>query len=153
MANNNSDQEPYELDYQRTHDIDWFFKHDGIYYHVASNGGGVPDFISESKNKELQQIIRNNTKYRLKIVVNERYRHLNLESFEFYAKWGFVSIDRLDHNSFETQNYVVIAKPCKIGDNQENLKKLDDDIKIPELEDTNEFLLIVNDMDGQQLIP
>ena len=150
MMNDNSLTKPYEIDYQRTHDIDWFFKHNGRYYHVASNGGGVPDSIVESTNKKLQNIIREETNHRLGIVVNEQYRHLNLESFEFYAKWGFISIDRLDHNSFESQNYVVIAKPCKMGGNKKNLNKLTNEI--PEL-DTTEFQLVITDMDGQKLIP
>lgn len=148
MADNNSLKRPYGIDYQRTHDIDWFFKYNDSYYHVASNGGVVPNFILESENQELQREIRNNTNHRLAIVVNEQYKHLNLESFEFYARWGFISIDRLDYRSFESQNYVVVAKPCKTGEN----KKILEELTIPEL-DTNEFLLVVNDMDGQKLIP
>ncbi len=148
MADNNSHKKPYDIDYQRTHDIDWFFKYNDSYYHVASNGGAVPDFIIESENQELQREIRNNTNHRLAIVVNEQYRHLNLESFEFYARRGFISIDRLDYRSFESQNYVVIAKPCKTGGDKNIFQKL----TIHEL-DTNEFLLVVNDMDGQKLIP
>lgn len=148
INNDNSSPKPYEIDYQRTHDIDWFFKYNGKYYHVASNAGSVPDFILESDNQTLQKEIRSKTNYRSKIVVNEQYRHLNLESFEFYASWGFVSIDRLNHNSFENQNYIVIAKPCEKGVNKSNLEKL----AIPEL-DTNEFLLVVTDMDGQKIIP
>ena len=148
MDNNNSQKKTYNIDYQRSCDIDWFFSYNDRYYHVASNGGAVPDFISESDNQELQKQIRKNTNHRLEIVVNEKYRHLNLESFEFYARWGFISLDRLDHNSFETQNYVVIAKPCKIGKN----KRILENLGIPVL-DTSKFLLVVNDMDGQKLIP
>lgn len=138
----------YDNEYQRTHDIDWFFKCSDVYYHVASNGGAVPEFISKSSNKELQRKIRNFTNDKLKIIYNEAYNHLNLESFKFFARLGFISIDRLNHNSFEDQNYIVMAKPCELGGNKKNLK----DLNIQEI-DISKFHIVVTDIDMKTLIP
>lgn len=35
----------YREDYMLTHDIDWFFCHNGLAFHAASNGGIVPKEI------------------------------------------------------------------------------------------------------------
>ena len=49
----------YRIDYEMTHDIDFFFKYKGKYYHAASNGQRLPSFIDSyfseivGKKKEL----------------------------------------------------------------------------------------------------
>ena len=37
----------YSKEYQRTRDIDWFFRKGNRCYHVASNGGLLPDFVND----------------------------------------------------------------------------------------------------------
>lgn len=43
----------YRIDYQHTHDIDWFGRYRYFPIHVASNGGKVPDEIEKKHNNEL----------------------------------------------------------------------------------------------------
>ena len=43
----------YRIDYQHTHDIDWFGRYRCFPIHVASNGGKVPDEIEKKHNNEL----------------------------------------------------------------------------------------------------
>lgn len=103
----------YSEDYQRCYDIDWFFKYKDYCFHVASNGGKIPDKIDESENTELQRfiekiIMKNENKEEVDIVQNPR--HLNYSTFIDFASIGFISLDRIG-DSFESQYYKVIAKP------------------------------------------
>lgn len=47
----------YYSNYAESHDIDCFFKANGVAYHFASNGHPIPDFILRNKNIEIQNVV------------------------------------------------------------------------------------------------
>ena len=47
----------YYSNYVKTHDIDCFFKQDGLAFHFASNGQPLPKFILRKKNTEIQATV------------------------------------------------------------------------------------------------
>lgn len=63
----------YNNEYCQTHDIDFFFRHNGKVYHVASNGDKVPSWINEESNSRIQESIyqridsKGNNKYETKV--------------------------------------------------------------------------------------
>ena len=106
----------YRIDYEMTHDIDFFFKYKGKYYHAASNGQRLPSFIDSTDNRELQMKIEHfEDKY--EVIWSSYARDLlyeyDMSSFEFYAKRGFISLDRIvnEDKSDSSQIYMVIAYP------------------------------------------
>lgn len=120
----------YTINYQTNYDIDWFFTDGNRYFHVASNGGAIPDFIKVDRdsNVELQNAIASMEIITLDISVIENPNNLNYSSFIDFAKKGFVSIDKIN-DAFDSQNYIVIAQP-----NSNNLKPNIDVSKIPLLD-------------------
>lgn len=102
----------YSKDYQLYHDIDWFFTNGNRYFHVASNGGAIPQFIKVYKDNNIA--IQNKTakisEMTTDISVIDNPNDLNYSSFIAFAKKGFVSIDKVD-DGFDNQNYIVIAQP------------------------------------------
>lgn len=143
-----------------THDIDFFFQCNNIFYHAASNGGVVPDFVDRTKNFHLQQNIANMSFITANILTNPNYENLNLGSFQEYARKGFISLDRRNHNDFDSQEYTVMAKPQNenFGDflhsiTDEKKKTLALKLKelIPEL-DINKYSITVIDMNNEQII-
>lgn len=102
----------YDISYQLSHDIDWFFRINDKCFHVASNGGLIPKFlnIDNRNNFDLQCRMSLYMKRTDDILVRENPRNLDWSSFEYYAKRGFISIDRIYGNPTE-QKYYVIAKP------------------------------------------
>ena len=46
----------YSESYKITHDIDWFFQSQGRFFHVASNGGDIPNIIDDKNNRQLQRM-------------------------------------------------------------------------------------------------
>lgn len=100
----------YSESYKITHDIDWFFQNNGRFFHVASNGGYIPNVIDASNNKQLQRITEElGTLYEIKRIDDnpDDYDHT---SFYRYAAKGFISIDRRSE-SYERQDYYVVARP------------------------------------------
>ena len=102
----------YNIDYQRTHDIDWFFKFNNRCFHIASNCGVIPSIIDISDNRNLQFEIANLEEVSDAIFVIDNSEGLDLSSFEEYAKKGFISLDRVD-GDFESNHYFVVAVPKK----------------------------------------
>ena len=104
----------YFVFYQQTHDIDWFFHYKGKYYHVASNGGKIPDIINKNLNREIQHrlSLENNVCDAEYAIQNPE--KLDYSSFFEFAKMGFISIDRKD-GLFEEQNYYTVAIPSNGG--------------------------------------
>lgn len=100
----------YYKNYQCTHDIDWFFKYNNHYYHIASNCGLIPNNINISTNRNLQHEIANLQEITEAVLVIDNADGLDLSSFEEFARKGFISLDRED-GSFEDRNYFVVAVP------------------------------------------
>ena len=102
----------YNDNYQRTHDIDWFFSCKGIFFHVASNGGKLPAFVKVNENQKLQHhfALQEPNNRGMLVVANEENN--DLSSFMEYARKGFISIDR-DEGDYDTQIYHVVARPME----------------------------------------
>lgn len=96
--------------YQESHDIDWFFQYKGRYFHVASNGGKIPDKIDSSINREIQHLLESEPGINSHIQIANNPDNLDYSTFFEYAEKGFISIDRND-GPFEEQNYYVVAIP------------------------------------------
>lgn len=124
----------YRIDYQMTHDIDWFFIYQGRAYHAASNGGRLPDSISSTTNRELQVMVEElEAVFTVKFPVGiaDTYgSEADLSSFCEFAKKGFISLDRVlavdDYVSDAPCQYRIIAFPSEIQEfpNEQVLKIL-----------------------------
>ena len=94
------------------HDIDWFFTDGNRLFHVASNGGAIPDFIKVDRNHNID--VQNETTemdiVTTDISVIDNPNGFDYSSFIDFAKKGFISIDKID-DGFDSQNYKVIAQP------------------------------------------
>lgn len=106
----------YRIDYEMTHDIDFFFKYKGKYYHAASNGQRLPSFIDSTDNRELQMKIELfEDKYDVEWSPDARklLEEYDLSSFKFYAERGFISLDRVinEDESDSSQVYRVVVRP------------------------------------------
>ena len=106
----------YRIDYEMTHDIDFFFKYKGKYYHAASNGQRLPSFIDSTDNRELQMKIELfEDKYDVEWSPDARklLEEYDLSSFKFYAERGFISLDRVinEDESASSQVYRVVVRP------------------------------------------
>lgn len=151
----------YNLEYQYANDIDWFFQYNDKFYHAASNGGAVPNFVDMEINRQLQRAIANASYISGNITLtNPDYADLNLSSFQEYARKGFISLDRRNRNDFDSQEYTVMAKPQSenLGDflhsgTDEKKKELALRLKklIPEL-DLNKYSITVIDINNDQII-
>jgi len=121
---------PFSIQFQRSHDIDWFARINNTYIHALSFGGLLP---KEVNNREvnyniLRHVYRFEPENEIKIVVNDAYvdrrirpqaRENDITDFERrkeryllhfreLAKRGFWSFDR-DLN--DEKVYHLIAKP------------------------------------------
>lgn len=118
----------YPTIYQQTRDIDWFAIYQGHLIHVASNGGKLPDNIYSKPNGEILKFVSSLPElYPLAPLKKSLKRHLEqltgqvqysdneieeyLETFTFFAKRGFVSLDRASDETFEYNHYFVAASP------------------------------------------
>lgn len=100
----------YSESYKITHDIDWFFQNRGRFFHVASNGGDIPNVIDARSNRQLQRITEElETLYKINRIDNNPNDY-DYSSFYQYAAKGFISIDRKSE-SYERQDYYVVAQP------------------------------------------
>lgn len=117
----------YNTNYMLTHDIDWFCIINGLYVHVASAGGIIPEAMRD--RDELRQLQHNvsNAPYLFsenEIVYNERFlnshfsegkaREDYVHSFRGMARKGFVSMDRTDWINPESNDYHVVCCPNSI---------------------------------------
>ena len=102
----------YRIDYQETHDIDWFFRYKGNLYHAASNGGLLPSVIDSERNRTIQERLENVIgQYKVELAknVNDIYEHdADLTSFIEYASKGFISLDRTEKDEAQDTERVII---------------------------------------------
>lgn len=123
----------YRIDYQRTHDIDWFCMIDSVPVHIASNGGVIPPNILSRENFAVQTEVYNMPCIFSEddVVVREEYirervfsngQNISEEAYRSYvksfvdmARKGFVSLDRIDTGETaecsEDERYIVVAYP------------------------------------------
>lgn len=121
----------YRIDYQRTHDIDWFCMIDSVPVHIASNGGLIPPDILARENFAVQTEVYNMPCIFSEddVVVREEYirdrvfgQNISEEAYRSYvksfvdmARKGFVSLDRIDVGEpaecSEDERYIVVAYP------------------------------------------
>lgn len=118
----------YTEDYLRSRDIDWFCVIDGIYVHIASAGGLLPEGINDRERLCGNQRIV----YGLADIFTEEEIEVNrtflsarfgnqdggnqateyyLESFLSMARKGFVSLDRTNLADLDDNTYHVVCKP------------------------------------------
>ncbi len=114
-----------------TRDIDWFCAINGIYVHVASAGGNIPNFINNysvlrPSQRAAEALVDINTDD--EIHINEAFlrgMNVNLEhylpSFVRMAKKGFYSFDRTNVDNPEDDHYHLVAWPTHSVSNVENL--------------------------------
>jgi len=111
----------YRTDYELTHDIDFFFKYNGKYYHAASNGQRLPKVIDSSNNRLLQMKIEQ-LPATYDVVWSPASERLSKEydftSFEFFAERGFISLDCLfeENESASYLLYIVVARTAEEPD-------------------------------------
>ena len=125
----------YRVDYQETHDIDWFFRYKGKIYHAASNGGIIPDVIDSKINRTIQEMVEESDS-RFNVVLSENVwdfhgQDEDLGSFRDYASKGFISLDRTINECFEEKDqfhYHIVAFPKYGGmiENRDLLRQLPD---------------------------
>lgn len=122
----------YPSSYLLNHDIDWFCRVDGIYIHVASAGGRVPQPINDDeylrnvqhrvammpdiyKDEDIvynEQAIRSVLDQDVELGKNyEEARRQYIESFTAMARKGFVSIDRTNILDSDDNRYHVVCYP------------------------------------------
>lgn len=117
----------FSIDYQRSHDIDWFVKIGNIYVHAMSFGGELPSEVND-RYKNTQVLLR---AYRMPLLyedyaVNDEYvngrlggdgvvdrkagkRERYLRHFKEMAARGFYSFDR----DLQNENvYHLIVRPA-----------------------------------------
>ena len=114
----------YNTNYLRTHDIDWFCIINGLYVHVASAGGIIPEALRDREELRQLQHIVSNAPFLFsenEIVYNERFlnsrfhdgesREDYVRSFRDMARKGFVSMDRTDWINPQSNDYHVVCCP------------------------------------------
>lgn len=74
----------YRLDYQFTHDIDWFCKVNGSPVHLASNGGHLPQRYTIKELVSIQHKVANMQQC-FRCAVNTAYLTDYLQRGEYYA--------------------------------------------------------------------
>lgn len=85
----------YRLDYQFTHDIDWFCKVNGNPVHLASNGGTLPHRSYTIKNLVALQHKVANMQQGFKCAVNVEYLEEYLQRGGYYSELGNISQEEL----------------------------------------------------------
>ncbi len=125
----------YRIDYQETHDIDWFFRYKGKIYHAASNGGKIPDVIDSKINRTIQEMVEESDSH-FDVLLSQNVwdyhsQDEDLGSFRDYASKGFISLDRTINDCLEENdrfNYHIVAYPKYGGmiENRDLLRHLPD---------------------------
>ena len=125
----------YRVDYQITHDIDWFALYDNIPIHVASNGNIIPKEIDSQTNRTIQQALVEKNIPKTDVVLHHQlidmlnkteHPEYYLQSFVEFAGLGFVSID--NHKEFTNEGEfefrpIIVAYP-KLRRNLINIKRI-----------------------------
>lgn len=125
----------YDLNYMLNHDIDWFCMINGVYVHVASAGGIIPESM---RDREVLRKLQHNVSIAPEIFAdedieyNEQYlnnhfpdakeREDYVRSFRDMARKGFISMDRTNWSNPESNIYHVVCRPKRsvIPINQED---------------------------------
>lgn len=142
----------FSVSYQRTRDIDWFFRKGNRFIHAASNGGFLPYFVNDIQRLRMEQakVSMLNDIEDIEIAINEPYvnqriatavnylrrngyegadiqsmRDSYLASFVAMARKGFYSYDSA---LSRTSVYVLICGPQKTQQIEIQLLEADDDI-------------------------
>lgn len=117
----------YNTNYMLTHDIDWFCIINGLYVHVASAGGIIPEAMRDRDELRQLQYIVSNAPYLYsdnEIVCNESFLNSHFQvgearedyvrSFRDMARKGFISMDRTDWINPDSNDYHVVCCPNRI---------------------------------------
>lgn len=135
----------YNTNYQLSHDIDWFFRYKNKVFHVASNGGEIPKYmrVDRNNNFDLQCLVFQFEEQTDEIETRKNKQGLDWSSFEFYAKRGFISIDKIFGEPYE-QNYLVISKPEEPIQIEKTILE-----KIPALDEKYKDSIKIKDINGR----
>lgn len=116
----------YDQNYMLTHDIDWFCIINGVYVHVASAGGILPEEMND--RDELRQLQHNVSVAQYifsedEIEYNENFldarfveakdRAEYIKSFTDMARKGFVSLDRTNWLDPNDNTYHIVCRPSQ----------------------------------------
>lgn len=121
----------YPDNYLYSMDIDWFCIINGIFVHIASAGGFLPDEVNDREKlrenqylvNQMDDIFNDN-----QIIVNWDFLHARfgyeessdenirnyLESFISMSRKGFVSLDRTHLENPNDNTYHIVCMPNKI---------------------------------------
>ncbi len=127
----------YNIDYQLTHDIDWFFYAEPFIIHAASNQGILPAPIDENANINIQFWVSHLSEINEdnEIVVNYEYINKRLKevespyatvesykrTFVMMARKGLFSFDR---DLITPNKYIWVARPKKKANEKDILSYL-----------------------------
>lgn len=128
----------YDLNYMLNHDIDWFCIINGVYVHVASAGGIIPESMRD--RDELRKLQHNvsvapdifadeDIEYNEQFLNNHfpeaKERADYVRSFREMARKGFVSMDRTNWTNPDSNIYHVVCRPKRnvvpINQNDEHI--------------------------------
>lgn len=148
----------FSIDYQRSHDIDWFVRIGNIYVHAMSFGGVLPDEVN-NRYQNTQVLLQ---AYRMRPVfeqfeyndgyIERRLRGTNdtiadnkreryLRHFKEMAARGFYSFDR-DLN--EDNVYHLITKPVGLDHNMIEYPEMPSlTVEKLRIEGNNEMLIVL----------
>ncbi len=114
-----------------TRDIDWFCAINGVYVHIASAGGRIPDLLNNRRVlRPIQRAVETledintveevhlNEDALRRIDVNREYY---LPSFLRMARKGFYSFDRTNIGNPEDNHYHLVAWPTHLVNDVENM--------------------------------
>lgn len=126
---------PYPESYLLSKDIDWFFKLNNQFIHVASAGGRLPVIINDrEKLREIQyqvfnlpyifseeEIIINdgfiNQMLSPQLRANPQLYNTYVESFINFARKGFISCDRTEVTNLMSNIYHIVCMPPSFDHN------------------------------------
>ena len=125
----------YEDDYIYSRDIDWFCVINGLFVHVASAGGMLPDAVNDrDKLREIQRTVffAPNLYSEKQINLNKQFlderfgndekeKKEYLESFMAMSRKGFISVDRTHIADKSSNIYHIVCMPPNDG----NLPKIE----------------------------
>lgn len=116
----------YSNKYYESHDIDWFCVVNGVYIHVASAGGIIPNVVNDDERLRAIQhqvavlpyicdedVIAYNEQAIANIVNmnNAKAKSQYLASFKEMARKGFVSIDKTNIDDRTDNHYHIVCRP------------------------------------------
>lgn len=123
----------YDKNYMLTHDIDWFCIINGVYVHVASAGGDLPERMRDREELRQLQYNVNRAEYIFnenEIEYNEQFLSARFQNYEGrsdyiktfteMARKGFVSLDRTNWNNPDDNTYHIVCRPPR--KNQDNIQ-------------------------------